>query len=161
MNMNRAAAWIMKLNDASYASISQMELVHIINDPVFIRVPKSPVHCDNITIWNENVLPVVDLDRFYHAPVSSPQHNAIAVIIFRDNNNDFHHGGIALNSSPALEYVDNSQSCTIPNRAKPLKDITLACFTSEQGHQVPILDMTKLFSRVYSKALIDSEICSE
>jgi chemotaxis signal transduction protein len=159
--MNKAAAWIMKLNDSSYASISQMELVHIINDPVFIRVPKSPGHCENIIIWNDNVLPVVDLDRFYDAPVSKLQHNVVAVIIFRDNNNDLHHGGIALNSSPVLEYVNNSQSCTIPNHAKPLKDITLACFTSEQGHQVPILDMTKLFSRAYSKALIDQEICSE
>lgn len=159
--MSKAAAWIMKVNDSSYASISQRELAHIINDPVFIRVPKSPSHCQNIIIWNDNVLPVVDLGELYDAAGSPPRHNVVAVIIFRDNNNDLHHGGIALNSSPVLEYVNNSQSCTIPNQARPLEDLTLACFTSEQGHQVPILDMTRLFSGEYSKALIDQETCSE
>ena len=159
--MSKVAAWLMKVNDSSYASISQVELVHIINDPVFVRVPRSPDYCQNIMIWNDNALPVVDLSQLYDTTGSKPQNNVVAVIIFRDKNNDLHHGGIALNSSPVLEYVNNSQSCTIPNQAKPLKDLTLACFTSEQGHQVPILDMTRLFSSEYSKALIDQEACSE
>lgn len=159
--MSKAAAWIMKANDSSYAAISQMELAHIINDPVFVRVPRSPDHCQNIIIWNDNILPVVDLGKLYDATGSHPRHNVVAVIIFRDVNNDFHHGGIALSSSPVLEYVNNSQSCTISNQAGSLEDLTLACFTSEQGHQVPILDMTKLFSGDYSKSLIAQETCSE
>ena len=159
--MSKAAAWVMKVNDSSYAAISQMELAHIINDPVFVRVPSSPGHCQNIIMWNDNVLPVVDLGQLGDAAGSRPRHNVVAVIIFRDTNNDLHHGGIALSSSPALEYVNNSQSCTIPNQARPLKDLTLACFTSEQGHQVPILDMTRLFSGEYTRAVIDQETCSE
>jgi chemotaxis signal transduction protein len=153
--MNKAAAWIMKLNSSLYASISQMELVHIVNNPVFVQVPKSPTFCEKIIIWNDNVLPVVDLNQLYDQPAPVEEHKVVAVIIFRDDNNDLHYGGIALKSSPMLEYVNNSQSCTIPAHATPLQDVTLACFTSEQGHQVPILNMTKIFSREYAKTLID------
>ncbi len=153
--MSKAAAWVMELNDSLHASISQMELVHIVNDPVFIPIPRSPAFCQRVIIWNDNILPVVDLNQICDQPASSGEYKVVAVILFRNNSNDLLYGGIALESSPVLEYVNNSQSCTIPDRAKQLQDVTLACFTSAQGHQVPILDMTRIFSQEYAKTLID------
>jgi len=152
--MSRVAAWVMKVDDSIYASVSQMELVHIINNPCSINVPKAPEYCQNIIIWNDSILPVVDFSRILNNIDSNKLCNVVAVIIYKDSNNEVNYGGINLSESPELEYVENNQLCDLPEHTKDLQDISLSCFLSKNGHEVPILDMSKIFSRDYSEEFI-------
>lgn len=152
--MSKVAAWVMKVNETLYASVSQMELVHIINNPCCINLPKAPEFCQNITIWNDNILPVVDFSRLLNDVDSNRTCDVVAVVIYKDSNNDIKYGGINLSNSPELEYVENKQLCKLPEHTKDLEAISLSCFLSKDGHEVPILDMSKIFSRNYSEELL-------
>lgn len=152
--MSKASAWVMKVDETFYASVSQMELVHIINSPYTINIPKSPEYCQNLIIWNDNILPVVDLSRLLINVDSSTIHDVVAVITYKDSNNNIQYGGISLSCSPDLEHVENNQICELPENIKNLQTISLSCFLSKDGYEVPILDLNKLFSRKYSEDFI-------
>lgn len=151
--MSKAAAWVMKVDELLHVSVSQMELVHIINTPCYINVPKAPKFCQDIIIWNDNILPVVDLSTLCNQSGIKSTRNVIAVIIYRDINNEIQYGGVVLTDSPELEHVDNSQLCQLPNHAKDLHTVSLSCFISKAGNEVPILDMSKIFSRNHADKL--------
>ena len=152
--MNKAAAWVMKVNKSVYVSVSQLELVHIINKPYSINIPNTPEYCQNIIIWNDNILPVIDLSRLLNDTHSSSNLNYIAVIIYRDANSEIQYGGMDLAESPELEYVENNQLCELPEYSNEIQNISLSCFISKDGHEVPILDMSKLFSRNFSEEFV-------
>ena len=137
----------MKVDEFHYVSVSQMELVHIINRPDPVSIPGAPDYCGNIIIWNDNILPVVDIATLYKHGMPQSSHEVVAVIIYRDQNNDIQYGGIGLYASPELEHVENQQVCAVPDQPECLRTISLSCFISKDGHEVPILDMGKLFSR--------------
>jgi len=144
----------MKVDDSLYASVSQMELVHIINRPNTFNVPNAPEYCKNIIIWNDNILPVIDFSCVFNKARSSANCDVVAVIIYRNCNNEIQYGGISLAVTPELEFVDNKQMCKLPDYTGDLQSISLSCFISKEGHEVPILDMSKMFSIKYSEELI-------
>lgn len=152
--MSKAAAWVMNIDETLFASVSQMELVHIVNNPSYTSIPGSPEHCQNVIIWNDNILPVMDLSRLLKKTNSSTKRDVVAVIIFRDNNDEIHYGGIILAKSPNLEFVNNEQICTLPDNTDSLRDVSLSCFESKDGHKVPILDITRIFSRDCSLSVV-------
>jgi len=152
--MSKSAAWVMKVDDSLYASVSQMELVHIINSPRSFKIPIAPEYCKNIIIWNDNILPVIDFSCIFNDVSSSAMCDVVAVILYRNSNNEIQYGGINLAVSPELELVDNKQMCKLPDHASDLQAISLSCFISKHGYEVPILDMSRIFSRNYSEELI-------
>ena len=149
--MSSVAAWVMKIDEALYASVSQMELVHIVNNPESVLVPSAPDYCKNIIIWNDIILPVMDLSCLLSDSKPSATCNIVAVIIYRDSRNKIHYGGINLATTPELEYVENTQLCKLPDHQEKLQAISLSCFKSSDDHKVPILDISKVFSREYAE----------
>ena len=136
----------MKVDELLHVSVSQMELVHIINTPCVINVPQAPKFCQDVIIWNDNILPVVDLSALSNHSASKSTGNVIAVIIYRDVNAEIQYGGVVLTDSPELEQVDNSQLCQLPEHARDLRTFSLSCFKSKAGNEVPILDMGRIFA---------------
>lgn len=153
--MSAVAAWVMKIDEALYASVSQMELVHIVDNPEPVLIPRAPVYCQNIIIWNDIILPVMDLSCLLSDSKPRATCNVVAVIIYRDSKNEIQYGGISLANSPELEYVDNSQLCKLPNHKEKLQAISLSCFKSSDDHEVPILDISKVFSREYAEEYVE------
>ena len=152
--MSEAAAWIMKINESLYISVSRMELVHIISDPDMIPVPRAPSYCRNITLWNDYILPVADFTRLIGGEVNIHNNHIVAVTSYRDHNQTVQYGGILLAESPELEHVNNDQFCGLSDATVKLRAISISCFTNERGLQVPVIDMSKLFSSEYSAMLV-------
>lgn len=150
--MSNVTAWIMNINEKLFVSVSQMELVHIINDPVYSNIPWAPGYCHDVIVWNDNILPVVDLSGLDDHHKVNTIRGIVAVIVYRDDRGEIHYGGIFMSKSPDLEPVDNSQVCRLPAHAECLQEVTLSCFTSKKGHQVPILDIGRLFSSNYAES---------
>ena len=149
--MSEISAWIMKANEKLFVSVSQMELVHIINEPSYMLIPGTPAYCCNVVIWNDNILPVINLFCLIDSSYSvNPKQGVVAVIIYRDNNQNINYGGINLIDTPILEPVKNKQVCLLPDTYTKLQNISLSCFKNKDGNKVPILDTSKLFSREFS-----------
>ena len=151
--MSEAAAWIMKINDALYISVSRMELVHIVSDPDMVPVPRAPSYCRNITLWNDNVLPVADFTHLIEGANNNHNNHIVAVTSYRDYDQNVQYGGILLAESPELEHVNNDQFCDLSDATVKLRAISLSCFTNKRGFQVPVIDMSKLFSSEFSAML--------
>jgi chemotaxis signal transduction protein len=151
--MSKAAAWVMKINENLYISVSRMELVHIISEPVLVPVPRAPSYCRNITVWNDNILPVADFSRLIDDEDNTHNNHIIAVTSYKDSQDNAQFGGILLAESPELEHVNNDQFCHLSDATMNLHAISLSCFTNKKGFQVPIIDMSKLFSSEYSAIL--------
>ena len=151
--MSEAAAWIMKINETLYISVSRMELVHIISDPDMIPVPRAPSYFRNISLWNDNIIPVADLTRLIEGGNNTHNNHIVAVTSYRDYDQNVQYGGILLAESPALEHVNNDQFCHLSDATVNLHAISLSCFKNKRGFQVPIIDMSKLFSSEYSTML--------
>ena len=152
--MSNAAAWVLNINESLHVSVSQLELVHIINEPYYIKVPGAPDYCNKIIIWNDNILPVVNIANLAGNHGSASRYNVVAVIIYRDHDEQVHYGGISLISSPELEYVNNSHVCTLPDLSYLLQETSLSCFTCKKGRKIPIIDSSRLFSREYTQNII-------
>jgi chemotaxis signal transduction protein len=151
--MSKAAAWIMKINETSYISVSRMELVHIISEPVLIPVPRAPSYCRTITIWNDNILPVADIALLLNEEDYSYYNHMVAVTSYRDSQQNVQYGGILLAESPELEHVNNDQFCHLSGATVNLHAISLSCFTNKKGFPVPVIDMSRLFSSEYTAIL--------
>ena len=151
--MSEAAAWIMKINETLHISVSRMELVHIISDPDMVSVPRAPSYCRNITLWNDNILPLADFNRLTNGGHNNHNNQLVAVTSYRDSNQIVQYGGILLAESPELEHVNNDQFCDLSDATVKLRAISLSCFTSKRGFQVPVIDTGKLFSSEYSTML--------
>ena len=151
--MSEAAAWIMKINETLYISVSRIELVHIISNPDIIPVPRAPSHCRNITLWNDNILPVADIARLVTEGDNTLDKHIVAVTSYKDHDQNVQYGGILLAEPPELEHVNNDQFCGLSDATMKLRAISLSCFTNKRGFQVPIIDMSTLFSSEYSAML--------
>ena len=151
--MSKAAAWIMNIDENRYVAISQMELVHILNHPRCVQIPQAPPHCNCMLIWNDAPLPIIDISVLLDKKATSCARDIVAVAIYRDTNGKPCYGGIRQIGSPELEYVTNDQVCALPGHFNGLTPVTLSCFSSTNGHSVPILDMSRLFSMEYAETI--------
>ena len=151
--MSEAAAWIMKISETLYISVSRVELVHIISDPDIIPVPRAPSYCRNITLWNDNILPLADFAQLVDGGDNTNDNHIVAVTSYRNYKQDVQYGGILLAESPQLEHVNNDQFCGLSDATAKLHAISLSCFSNSKGFQVPVIDMSKLFSSEYSAML--------
>jgi len=151
--MSKAAAWIMNVDKDLYVSVSQLELVHILDKPLCMRIPQAPSYCNSTLIWNDNLLPVMDISRLLGHQARNRAHDVVAVTLYKDRNGKHQYGGIRQMVSPELEYVTNDQICPLPGHFNGLRPATVSCFFSEKGQSVPILDMSSLFSLDYAETL--------
>ena len=155
--MTKAAAWIMNIDEDLYVSISQMELVHILNDPPCVQIPQAPPHCNRTLLWNDALLPIIDLSLLLEHKTPDRAGDVVAVAIYQDAKGEHRYGGIRQLGSPKLEYVTNDQVCALPGHFDRLTPATLSCFSSTSGHSVPILDVSRLFSREYAETIVSQQ----
>ena len=144
--MNNAAAWVMNVGEGLYVAVSRAELVHILDSPYCVRIPQAPAYCNHTAIWNDALLPIMDISYLLGHTTGSHVRDVVAVTIFKDKQGEHHYGGIRQAAPPELEYVTNDQICTPPVHLDRLAPASVSWFLSQDGHPVPILDVANLFS---------------
>lgn len=145
--MSKSAAWVMKLDQSIYAAVSKTELIHIVDKPTYIKIPKTPDHCKHVIIWNKNILPIMNISLWIKNESTHYDSNVVAIIAYGDSDGDAQYGGIKLFDAPTLEYVNNQQMSELPSDFNKWNAISLSCFINKDNVKVPILDISKLFSR--------------
>lgn len=150
--MSKIPAWVLRVENSIHVSVSQMELVHVISNPELHKVPHASDYCNDIVIWNDNMLPVICIASLLNDTSYDERLGFVAVIIYKGQNNAIQYGGIKLSGPPWLESVSNNQMCMLPDAETKINEISLSCFISKDNHTVPILDMNKLFSRSYTES---------
>jgi len=147
---NGVAAWLMQIDRLTNLAVGQYELVHIVDQPEYTPIPQAPEYCKHVIIWNDNIVPVMNISSWVTGEVQPEDSGIVAILVYKSPQEEFLYGGIKLSNTPVLERVNNNQQCALPESLAKLKLISISCFKSSDGDVVPILDVTGLFSKKIS-----------
>lgn len=150
--MAEAKAWLLPLDEQLMAAIGEYELTRFITDAQLYPVPGAPAHCKQVCVWQNQLLPVVDLLVWLHGTAPAADTRPIIAITAYHAPSDTlpHYGALALSAAPQQVLVDDDQACALPATPARWRRIAVSCF-SQQHRPVPIIDL----GTVFSDALLD------
>ncbi|MCP4408771.1 MAG: hypothetical protein GY807_13605 [Gammaproteobacteria bacterium] len=156
-----SAAWVLVLGNGLRAAVSEIEMQHLLAAPKLFEIPGSPFHCRHVCIWNDKLLPVMNLNAWLMGCTEPQEKPLVGVVGYErctgvsvDGAHALHTrvqlGGLLLRSMPTRVLVSEDQACELPDNDVDWREISISCFADEGNNAVPILDL----SRIFSNALI-------
>ncbi len=139
------AAWMFEVLKGIHIAIARPEMLHIIDNPHLIRIPRAPDYCKYVVNWNARYLPVFSLAAWLNRN-EQPLDRHLAVVRYTSSEGKPMLGALGLYSIPVMMHVNNSQSCSLPEHHAGWQKISIACFRTRQGQSVPIVDLNTIFS---------------
>jgi CheW-like protein len=146
-----AEAWLLSLGAAHRAAVGIYEVVHILPyAPALFRVPQAPAHCRGVILWEERVLPVVDLRSLVSKGAASVDaahvaglEQLIAVVAYQtDRSQVADYGALLLAGLPARTTVTDEQACELD---PAWTSFSSSCFRHANLGPVPVLDLRRVF----------------
>lgn len=150
--MSGATAWVIQLDHQMSGAVGQTELIHIVDNPEFYKIPKAPAYCDHVLLWNNRIIPVMDISAWLNDSTVVYRRSLVAIAVYRDQNNELKYGGIHLSDTPVMETVNNEQACALPLTSSKWSEISISCFRSSDNNPVPILDVPTIFSTALAES---------
>lgn len=144
----QATAWILTFAQNHYAAIGEREMVHLIDEPELFDVPESPAWCSQTTVWQGEVLPVMNLSALLTpgemaTPIPAP---VIGIVAYQSEAEAIpQYGGLLLGQIPVKKTVSDEQACDLPEPQAQWRQLSVSCFT-DNGRATPILDLPRLFA---------------
>ena len=146
--MSEVNAWLLDLGEGLLAAIGELELVHLLPDaPALLDVPQSPAYCRKVLVWQQEILPLLNLAaRLLGRPVIGGS-GLVAVTAYQEHPGaDPRYGALMLSAPPVRVRVADSQACGLPETQSGWRCLALACFEHAGCGSVPVLDLAKVFS---------------
>jgi chemotaxis signal transduction protein len=146
----KVPAWIISITDTVFASVGESELVHVLPDkPDLYKVPKAPDYCQQVFIWENKIIPVMNLAvRFGHDKESSPHNHFISIFAYRAEKTALiEYGALFLNTTPIRTEVSDEQVCKLPTNLSSWRHYVRSCFQeTDTQKSIPILKLEHLFA---------------
>jgi chemotaxis signal transduction protein len=142
-----SAAWILALDSALRAAVGERELVYLIEMPTLLDTPLSPAYCRQVLVWNDRLLPAMDLAAWLHPekPVRRSQTLA-GVFAYQIAPGAMPaYGALLLAGIPERTRVADDQICALPKQPTGWRALTISCF-KRGDDPIPILDLPHIFS---------------
>ncbi len=153
-----ACAWILSFSPRGRVAIGEFELVHILDRaPRRFGIPGTPAHCREAILWQEEVLPYVDLRKLAPAedadtPESSGETRSadgevVAVVGYHAFSKELpQYGALRLRAIPTRVLVTNNSACDLPDDIGELHRMACSCFRHSDFGPVPVLDLPRMFA---------------
>ena len=149
--------WVISLKGSWYAALGQYELVHILPySPVLYTIPQTPPHACHVIVWQENILPVLDLatylaedgDAWFDTWTTEvSMENLVVIVAYRGfGGSETKLGALLLRKVPERVEVTDEQACELPAHLGRWTALAISCFEHPNYGPVPILDLSRIFS---------------
>lgn len=148
--MSGSAAWLMDFGGGVLAAMSVTHVLHVLEDMSLVhRVPLAPAHCNRVLVWQQQLLPVVDLAQLkapeLTAALSQPGRAYACVLGWRIANDATEYGVLLTRSLPRrIVIADDSMVAPSASEASTWQGSALSFF-SYHGRTAPIIDPAPLF----------------
>jgi chemotaxis signal transduction protein len=141
-----SAAWVLMLDHQLLAAVGERELVHLIEAPTLLDVPRSPPYCRQVLVWNDTLLPTMDLAAWLREQPAQRQQPLAGVFAYQmQPGADPEYGALLLAGIPTRTRVADEQVSALPKQPGHWRTLAISCF--RQGDQpIPILDLPYIFS---------------
>jgi chemotaxis signal transduction protein len=144
--MASSNAWVLPLGDSLSAAVGQFEIVHIVHYPALFPVPGTPHYCNRVLVWQDQILPALDLSAWLTGRASQQNQNLVAIANYPDpTGSDMHYAGILLADIPSQVIVDDGEACDLPATPIGWGQLAISCF-QQAGQTIPIIDLQTVFS---------------
>jgi len=142
-----STAWILALDDRLRAAVGERELIHLIEAPTLLEVPLSPYYCRRAILWNNLLLPAMDLAAWLRGREQPAQQERklAGVVAYQPQMGAAEYGVLLLSDIPARTHVSDTQACKLPEQPTGWRDLAISCFLDAET-PVPILDLPLIFS---------------
>jgi chemotaxis signal transduction protein len=142
-----AEAWLLSFDNGLYAAVGRQELQHIVHSPVTFTIPFCPYYCDQVLIWNDRLLPVIDLTSRLTDGRQTCRSALVGIVAYlRHDVHTPYYAGLRIHSVPQRLQVYDEQACALPQDIPAWRDIAASCFSYPNNKPVPILDLPRIFS---------------
>lgn len=144
--MAESTAWVLALDQQLLAAVGEREMVHLIETPTLLEVPRSPFYCRQVLVWNDAVLPAMDLAAWLRGQPAHRTQKLAGVFGYQTRSGaDPEYGALLLADIPTRIHVTNEQACALPKQPNNWRSLAISCF--RQGDQpIPILDLPHIFT---------------
>ena len=141
--MSGANAWMLDFGGSLRAAVGARELLHLVDAPATFAVPCTPEYCHHVVLWQERLLPVMDIAvRLGAAPRTAP---FLAVVGYQRQRNEYpEFGALMLASPPRQLAVSDEQACRLTDEGSSWRELAISCF-EHQGAPVPVLNLNRIF----------------
>ncbi|MGB5065524.1 MAG: chemotaxis protein CheW [Candidatus Competibacter sp.] len=142
-----STAWVLVLDDQLRAAVGERELIYLIEAPTLLEVPLSPYYCRQTILWNNLLLPAMDLAAWLHKqPKANNNRKLAGIVAYQPEPNVAPgYGALLLADTPKRVQVADTQACSLPERPNGWRELAISCF--RQGEDaIPILDLPHLFT---------------
>jgi chemotaxis signal transduction protein len=146
--MSASPAWLLSLDERRRVAVGPYEMVHVLTEGTELHpVPGAPRGCRQVLLWQSRPLPVIDLTEWADG---TPRQGTrpVAIVAFRRADGRVENGALLLGGIPRQVVVDDAQALTRSRVPAPWGALSHSAF-SDGGTVVPILDLTRLFSRAW------------
>lgn len=140
-------AWVLPLDGEYWGAVGEREMIHLVESPTLLEVPKTPFYCRHVLLWNEIALPAFDLAAWVRGrPVE--RHLCLAgLMVYRDAEAKLGYGALLLAGLPKRKPVRDDQACDLPAAPLGWQRVALSCFA--EGETIfPIINVSRVFSGV-------------
>ncbi len=146
-NLPGSSAWLLALDHSLRAAVGERELIQLIETPILLDVPLSPSYCRQALIWNQILLPVMNLAAWLHRQSTAPPESRLAGVFgyLPAPGAKPAYGALLLAGIPERIRVTDEQACLLPKQPAGWRNLAIACF-NHSGHPVPVLDLPHIFS---------------
>ncbi len=141
-------AWLLNFGGGLQAAVGHHEMWQVLISPTLFDVPGTPRYCNDVLIFQEQILPVLNVPNMLleGQKIIIVTSRVVGIAVFQEDPNlPVHYGGMYLASMPLNIYVSDEQVCDLPDHQKYWEPLTLSCF-SRNGVAIPIIDLAYLFS---------------
>lgn len=138
-------AWIFSLDNELWGAVGEREMIHLVESPVLLEVPKSPPYCRHVLVWNERVLPALDLAAWLHGHPIERNQCLAGLMVYQNPSAKLHYGALILADLPQCKSVSDDQVCPLPSEPLNWQSVAVSCFADGES-VVPILNLPCIFS---------------
>jgi chemotaxis signal transduction protein len=144
--MADASAWLLTLDAELQAAVGARELIHLMQFPAVFEIPDAPLHCRQVLLWQEEIVPVLDVAAWLRGRrASAVPLSLVGIFAYQATPETVAFGALPLLVPPPRRRVSDDQACALPEQPSGWSRIALSCF-SDGDRKVPILDLRHLFS---------------
>lgn len=142
----QGVAWVLTLDFALRAAVGEREMVHLIENPTLLDAPWSPYYCRQILVWNNLLLPAMDLAAWLRGQPAPRERTLAGVFAYQARPEaEPDYGALLLAAIPERARVTDDQACALPEQPSGWRTLAISCF-QRGGQPVPILDLPFAFT---------------
>jgi len=142
-------AWLLDFGRGLRAAVGLHEMSQIITSPTLFKVPCTPSYCGEVLIFQDHILPVLDLLSFLEGhKVPDITRDVIGIAVYQEDlNHPLKYAGLRLVAFPLSIYVGDHQACELPHHHQRYwqSPLIVSCFFHE-GSAIPVLNLAYLLS---------------